>query len=193
MTSIGDLAAYYVEQVKGVQNDGPYTLLGYSFGACVAFEMGVQMEAVGEKVKLFLLDGSPAYVATHTGKARNQKIVKGDTVAEQSEALVYFILQFKEVDQQKVVSELMSLKTLEERIDRTTQILEGATPFPAAELASAAASFYYKLDAADKYKPGTHFKGDVTLVRAIDNYVQMGDDYGLSTVSSFFFCYVLQT
>lgn len=85
-----------------MQSEGPYTLLGYSFGACVAFEMGVQLESSGETVKLLLLDGSPAYVATHTGKARNQKIIRGDTKAEQSEALVYFILQFKEVDQQKV-------------------------------------------------------------------------------------------
>lgn len=102
LSSISDLASYYVKQVKTIQSEGPYNLLGYSFGACVAFEMGVQMEAAGETVKLFLLDGSPAYVATHTGKARNKKIKHGDTVAEQSEALVYFIMQFKDVDQQKV-------------------------------------------------------------------------------------------
>ncbi|KAI4472209.1 fatty acid synthase [Holotrichia oblita] len=182
LSSIGDLAAYYVKQLKMVQSEGPYTLVGYSFGACVAFEMGVQMEAAGETVKLLLLDGSPAYVATHTGKAKSQKIVRGDTVAEQSEALLFFILQFKDVDQQKVVGELTSMKTLDERLARTAQILDGVTPFPADELSSAAASFYYKLDAADKYKPSAQFKGKVTLVRAIDNYVQMGDDYGLSTV-----------
>lgn len=102
LSSIGDLASYYVKQLKTVQNEGPYTLVGYSFGACVAFEMGVQMEAAGETVKLLLLDGSPTYVATHTGKAKSQKIVRGDTVAEQSEALLFFILQFKDVDQQKV-------------------------------------------------------------------------------------------
>lgn len=82
----------------------------------------------------------------------------------------------------QVVDELMSLRTWEERITKTTEILQGATPFPAQELAAAASSFYYKLNAADKYQPKVHFKGDVTLVRAIDNYVQMGDDYGLSTV-----------
>ncbi|KAK9701634.1 hypothetical protein QE152_g30507 [Popillia japonica] len=135
--------------------------------------MGVQMEAAGETVKLLLLDGSPTYVATHTA---SQKIVRGDTVAEQSEALLFFILQFKDVDQQKVVGELTSMKSLDERLARTAQILDGVTPFPADELSSAAASFYYKLDAADKYKPSAKFKGNVTLVRAIDNYVQMGDD-----------------
>lgn len=102
LDSISDLAQYYISQVKKIQSKGPYTFIGYSFGACVAFEMGVQLEANGDNVKLLLIDGSPAYVATHTGKARDTKKTRGNTVAEQSEALAYFILQFKDVDQQKV-------------------------------------------------------------------------------------------
>lgn len=100
--SIEELAKYYIEQIKKIQPHGPYSLIGYSFGACVAFEIGVQLEASSEKVKLLLIDGSPSYVASHTGKARNTKNTAGNTAAEQAEALVYFILQFKEVDQQKV-------------------------------------------------------------------------------------------
>jgi fatty acid synthase len=102
LTSIGDLAQFYNKQIKTVQPKGPYTLIGYSFGACVAFEMGIQLESSGEQVRLLLIDGSPSYVATHTGKARNTKSLQGNTAAEQSEALVYFALQFKDIDQQKV-------------------------------------------------------------------------------------------
>lgn len=181
LDSIGDLAKFYITHIKTVVPKGPYTILGYSFGACVAFEMGLQLEANNENVKLFLIDGSPTYITTHTGKARVQKI-KGNTAAEQSEALVYFILQFKEVDQPQVVSELLSLKTWEDRLNRTTRILSKSTPFSSEQLAAAAASFYFKLVAADKYKPNTKFRGEVTLVRAIDNFVQMGDDYGLATL-----------
>ncbi|RZC35992.1 fatty acid synthase [Asbolus verrucosus] len=182
VTSIGDLAKYYNSQIKTVQPKGPYTLIGYSFGACVAFEMGVQLETSGEQVKLLLIDGSHSYVATHTGKARNTRSIQGNTAAEQSEALVYFAMQFKDIDQPKIVSELMALKTWEERVSRATQIIADSAPYPGDQLAAAAASFYYKLVAADKYKPNSHFKGPVTLIRAIDNYVQMGDDYGLSEV-----------
>lgn len=102
LETIGDLAKYYLAQVKTVQPKGPYTFIGYSFGACVAFEMGVQVETANESVQLLLIDGSPSYVATHTGKA-SVKNIRGNTAAEQAEALVYFILQFKEVDQQKVL------------------------------------------------------------------------------------------
>lgn len=182
LNSISDLAKYYISQIKTIQKKGPYSLIGYSFGACVAFEMGLQLEKDNEKVKLLLIDGSPAYVATHTGKARDTKAIRGNQAAEQSESLVYFIQQFKEIDQQKIVGEFMQMKTSEERLKATTQILKGATPFPEDQLAKAAQSFYEKLVAADKYKPTAQFNGEITLVKASDNYVQLGKDYGLSEV-----------
>lgn len=77
----------------------------------------------------------------------------------------------------------MSLKSWDERLARTTEILSGSTPFAPDKLAAAAASLYFKLVAADKYKPESQFKGDVVLVKAIDNYVDLGEDYGLSAVS----------
>ncbi|XP_060535886.1 fatty acid synthase [Cylas formicarius] len=180
LDTVNHLANYYVQQIKSVQPKGPYTLIGYSFGACIAFEMGLILEKLNESVKLLLIDGSPTYVATHTGKARSKMNI--GEVAEQSEALCYFILQFKEVDQQAVVGELSSLKSLKDRVARTVQILSGAVPFPEDQISAAALSFYQKLKAADQYKPSGKFKGAVTLVKASDNYVQIDEDYGLSQV-----------
>ncbi|XP_057664642.1 fatty acid synthase [Diorhabda carinulata] len=181
LTSIGDLAKYYISQIKTVRPKGPYTIIGYSFGACVAIEMGIYLERNKEKVDLFLVDGSHSYVATHTGKAKNTKI-QGNTSAEQSEVLIYFIMQFKEIDQQKAFVEMMELKSWNERLAWTVDILSGATPFSPEDIAVAATSFYGKLAAADKYVPSGKFNGKVTLFKAIDNYVQMGEDYGLSEV-----------
>ncbi|CAG9862121.1 unnamed protein product [Phyllotreta striolata] len=181
LTSIAELAKYYIAQIKTVQSKGPYTLIGYSFGACVAIEMGIILEKNNEKVNLLLLDGSHSYVATHTGKAKTSKI-QGNTAAEQTEVLLYFVSQFKEIDQQKVAAELMGLKSWEERLNRSVQLLSGATPYKSEDISTAATSFYQKLSAADKYKPSGKFNGKVTLVKAIDNYVQMGEDYGLSEV-----------
>uniref|UniRef100_A0A6P7G8W5 Fatty acid synthase n=1 Tax=Diabrotica virgifera virgifera TaxID=50390 RepID=A0A6P7G8W5_DIAVI len=181
LTSITDLAKYYISLMKSVQPKGPYTIIGYSFGASVAIEMGILLEKSKERVSLLLLDGSHSYVATHTGKAKNTKI-QGNTVAEQSEVLLYFILQFKDVDQQKLFGELMALKSWEERLARTTSIVAEVTQYKKEDIADAATSFYGKLAAADKYVPSGKFNGRVTLVKAIDNYVQMGEDYGLSEV-----------
>lgn len=44
--SIQELAAFYVTHVRAAQPLPPYTLLGYSFGAGVAFEMALQLEKV---------------------------------------------------------------------------------------------------------------------------------------------------
>lgn len=77
-----------------MQKSGPYLLSGYSFGACVAFEMALLLEAAKEKVKLVLLDGSPTYVAAHTGNYKARQ--KPDNKNADADALTYFISLFKD-------------------------------------------------------------------------------------------------
>ncbi|WP_157494672.1 amino acid adenylation domain-containing protein [Kutzneria sp. 744] len=59
-TSITDMAADYVAQIRSVRPSGPYHLLGWSFGGLVAHEIAVQLQADGEEVALLaLLDSYP--------------------------------------------------------------------------------------------------------------------------------------
>ncbi|XP_041987370.1 fatty acid synthase-like [Aricia agestis] len=44
-TSLADLAGCYVKQIRAMA-DPPYTVLGYSYGAAIAFEMAYQLEQV---------------------------------------------------------------------------------------------------------------------------------------------------
>ena len=54
---VEDMASYYVKSIQTIQQQGPYLLLGYSFGGIVAFEMARQFADLGEKVAfLGLLD-----------------------------------------------------------------------------------------------------------------------------------------
>lgn len=56
-STVAELAGWYVEAVRKVQPEGPYRLLGHSFGAFVVFEMAVQLHAMGMEVsQLFLFD-----------------------------------------------------------------------------------------------------------------------------------------
>jgi acyl transferase domain-containing protein/thioesterase domain-containing protein len=48
--SVEEMAAYYVEAIRELQPEGPYRLLGYSFGGTVAFEMAQQLVAQGASV-----------------------------------------------------------------------------------------------------------------------------------------------
>lgn len=43
-------------------------------------------------------------------------------------------------------------------------------------------SFYKKLIIADKYEPTKKFNGNVVLLKAMDNYLSLDKDYGLSQV-----------
>jgi amino acid adenylation domain-containing protein len=55
LTQIEAMAAHYINEIQTVQPDGPYLLVGYSFGGLVAFEIASQLESRGEKVNLLAL------------------------------------------------------------------------------------------------------------------------------------------
>lgn len=50
LTSVETIAAHYVRGIVKVQPEGPYFLLGYSFGGMVAYEVGLQLQAQGRTV-----------------------------------------------------------------------------------------------------------------------------------------------
>jgi amino acid adenylation domain-containing protein len=52
---VEDLAAFYINEMRTLQPQGPYLLTGVSFGGEVAFEMAQQLVAQGEKVALLAL------------------------------------------------------------------------------------------------------------------------------------------
>jgi len=60
-TSIKEMAAHYIKEMREIQPEGPYLIGGRSSGGTIAFEMACQLEAIGERVALLaLLDTYPA-------------------------------------------------------------------------------------------------------------------------------------
>jgi len=59
-TSMSEMAAHYVSEVREKQPHGPYLLGGFSGGGLVALEMAAQLQAVGEEVATVMLFDSPA-------------------------------------------------------------------------------------------------------------------------------------
>ncbi|XP_045766807.1 fatty acid synthase [Maniola jurtina] len=175
------LARFYVAHVRALQPQPPYTLLGYSFGAGVAFEMALQLEAAGCAARLVLVDGSPAYVATHTTRGKQKRAVRSERTDE-ADALAYFVQLFKDVDAARLSAELERLDSWDARVARSTALVAGAVRAAPDELAAAAAAFYRKLVVGDAYRPGARLRAPVTLFAASDNYVALADDYGLGAV-----------
>ncbi|KAL6475465.1 hypothetical protein MHYP_G00165050 [Metynnis hypsauchen] len=174
LDSIQSLAAYYVDCVKQVQPEGPYRIAGYSFGACVAFEMCSQLqEALCPVEYLFLFDGSHSYVAAYTQSYR-AKLTPGNESEAETEALCAFVQQFTGIEYNKLLETLLPLKDLEARVNQAVDLITSSHKNVNRDsLHFAASTFYYKLKAADCYIPTAKYHGNITLLRA-----KVSSDYG---------------
>jgi thioesterase domain-containing protein/acyl carrier protein len=54
-TRFEDMARHYIEEMRSVQQNGPYFIGGYCLGGPVAYEMARQLHAQGEKVALLVM------------------------------------------------------------------------------------------------------------------------------------------
>ncbi|MEL7221016.1 MAG: thioesterase domain-containing protein, partial [Bacteroidota bacterium] len=119
--SIEEMAAFYVSEIKKVQAEGPYTLLGTCFSNAVGLEMAHQLQQAGDEIgQLIFVDSAPAHLLSLrkkegkrtlyrlgemlrkgdwqgiTKKLRNRSIVASRKIAtpfknEQAQALQYTI------------------------------------------------------------------------------------------------------
>uniref|UniRef100_A0A672GZY7 Fatty acid synthase n=1 Tax=Salarias fasciatus TaxID=181472 RepID=A0A672GZY7_SALFA len=186
LDSIQALAAYYVQCVRQAQPEGPYRVAGYSFGACVAFEMCCQLQAGGQSVEhLYLLDGSHSYVAAYTQSYR-AKLTPGNESEAEAEALCAFVQQFTGTEYNKLLDSLRPPPDLEARVAVAVDLIAaGRAGLGPDALRFAATSFYFKLKAADGYVPAGKYHGSVTLLRAgtsSEAELNLGADYKLSEV-----------
>ena len=66
--SIENVAKFYINEMKKIQPNPPYRLVGYSYGACIGFEMATMLQkSEGDNAveRLILLDGSHLYMQTY--------------------------------------------------------------------------------------------------------------------------------
>ncbi|MGI9626988.1 MAG: alpha/beta fold hydrolase, partial [Longimicrobiales bacterium] len=59
--TMDELAAFFLEQIRAVQPEGPYLLVGYSLGGRIVYEMARSLTEAGEDVPLVLLLDSAAW------------------------------------------------------------------------------------------------------------------------------------
>lgn len=60
ITDLAEAAAHYIREMRTVQSQGPYALMGYCLGNVIALEMAQQLYAHGEEVApLFITDNGP--------------------------------------------------------------------------------------------------------------------------------------
>ncbi|KAH6942266.1 hypothetical protein HPB50_002653 [Hyalomma asiaticum] len=185
LRSIEEMAADYIKRLTVAQPAGPYHVVGYSFGATVAFEIAVQLQASGASVgSLTLLDGAPGYLLVHTAQHRTRF---NDSQQEEESALFCaFLMQYLDIDLIEVRNQMLQYPNWDAKQEAATDMLLKAYPDvrpSRQDVAAATRVFYEFLKAGSVYKPSKKFQGDLVLVKASRPRKmarQLPPDYGIS-------------
>lgn len=184
LSSITDLAKFYIQEMRQIQKKGPYRIVGYSFGACVGFEMALQLEKSGEQTVLTLIDGSPEFVHLHATMISMQTGQADQGVISDSfrKSVSYFAIQFNtKLNFVQVYKSLKETTNDEETLDKMVQLINHPQ-LKAADLKTAATLFSKKLHAGYYYKPNALYSGEVVLIKVKDSFVDLKKDYGLAEI-----------
>ncbi|MBJ7005463.1 amino acid adenylation domain-containing protein [Streptomyces griseofuscus] len=77
--TLAGLAAEYLARIRQIQPQGPYRLLGWSFGGVLVHEMAVQLREAGERIELLaLMDSVPP--REHDRRAPDDPVTEKDVV-----------------------------------------------------------------------------------------------------------------
>ena len=85
-----------MQRMKAIHPGGTIRLAGYSFGACVAVEMALQLQQndAGSVQSLVLLDGSHSFVAAYTDRTRQRLALSRESAATEAGVVCAFVNQF---------------------------------------------------------------------------------------------------
>jgi amino acid adenylation domain-containing protein len=155
--TIEEAAASYIEEMRSIQSEGPYYLIGFSAGGVWAFEVARQLLTLGEKVGLLaLLDsGCPGY---------------GRLLPAWKRALLH-LAEMKRTDSRERLPYLLArIGTLRDRLYRQsnrfahTVLGKSGRPLPSALQSVERASWF----ALDRYIPRP-YPGRITFFWAKDH------------------------
>ncbi len=91
-TSVEEMAAFYIKEIRALQPEGPYNVGGYSLGGLIAFEMARQLQADGQEV------GVLALLDTYPGKPKSNKLLIRTLVKlPRSEQMAYMAQRAKRI------------------------------------------------------------------------------------------------
>ena len=138
-TSVEEMAAFYIKEIRSFQPEGPYNVGGYSLGGLIAFEMARQLQADGQEI------GVLALLDTYPGKAKSNKMLLSSLMSlPRKEQLAYVAHRAKRIRK--------GIKRRFEALFLPRPLKEVRRVFAIAE---------------DKYKPQVYF-GSATWFRATE-------------------------
>jgi thioesterase domain-containing protein len=156
---LAQIAAEHVQAVRAVQPEGPYYLLGWSFGGAVAYEMAAELERQGQTVAFTgLLDTLETVSGARVWAAEDTDLVAGLAYDFAQQMGRPFTLRREELQGME----------LDEQCERATEALVAQGVAPRALCAGWVRESFDMIRARNRskenYVPG-HVSGTVTLFR----------------------------
>jgi len=188
---------FYVKQMMRIQPHGPYRIVGYSYGACIAFEMATHLQEKYPKdpnivESLIMLDASHQYWKYFRQAYRRGYNIQSENLLNdplfETEILVNFLIALAPLDYEATKKKMLAMASFDERVNSVVDLIVSSGFIKDRDIVRYGLVMYWKkMMMADKYNPKLSFNGDVMLIRAkasqiIENTI--GKDYGLSDVSS---------
>ncbi len=173
-SSMTELARAYIDLIKGIQPDGPYRLLGWSFGGLVVYEMSRQLQASGEEVSfLCMLD---ALIAT--GKPPREKW-------SDRQALFYMMKVYdliKSADDMAEVEKAVTTAADDQQLlQRALEFLKQRQIYPESynleDLSRNLSAIKEMIHMSMHYRPG-RYAGNLVYVRAMDEEHNLNEVVG---------------
>jgi aspartate racemase len=160
--SISGSAAEYLAAIRVVQPEGPYLLGGYSYGAIVAYEMALQLEAVGEEAALLAVLDTSAPRVLQGIESDEVGLLVGLAWSTARQAEKYLLLS----------EELMREMNSEQRLRHFVEQMGAAGLAPADVeirlLRNFLAGHRARQQAVRQYQPRATYGGVITLFRCAE-------------------------
>ncbi|XP_063239172.1 fatty acid synthase-like isoform X1 [Bacillus rossius redtenbacheri] len=153
--SLKDNVAAVVSNMRRVQAEGPYNLVGVSWGGMYAVELARQLQAAGDKTQVFLLEGAPQ---------TNQDVAR--LLGEGAQLQVYLLIRLLGLTASSVHKDLMLLPDWRSRLHRALSELPQTRTTNQQHLCLAVEAVYRRVETLLSYKPtGASLSGQVVLIR----------------------------
>jgi len=183
--TIEDLASAYIKLMKKTVPAGSksFTMVAYSLGATISFEICLQLQRAGLDYTLVMLDGSHSYVKMFTRRyTETQELTEA---VRETEGLCSFMERNLFVtDLVQAKSLLLEAPSMDARLEIMAESVSTLYPSTSAhEIKMAGLAHYKKLSAADIYSPTDKLINQVLLVKAeASKELNLPHDYGLGEV-----------
>lgn len=151
-----------MQEIKRVQPEGPYRIIGYSYGACISLELAIGLQERSPSQpniveSLILLDGSHHYMQTYRKVWREYYKIGDNALVDEylkvfeTEVLASFTMRLVPIDHELLRKELFALPNYRARINYVVQkAMSSGLPIKPEDMQFAAESIVKKIIAADK-------------------------------------------